>query len=215
MAFDLPTSPSNGQIYTYNGRSWTYDSTQTAWIQSAYASTQGLVFLETGTMNTTSSNKDIDISSYTSDYDVLEFVLSAVAVDTDGADLRIQFSDDGGSTFEADAGDYNYCSAFYHDNSNTVSGSVRSGSATIIQLDDNLGSGANEHDSGFVRVLNAGATEPTGVQSSLLRVKDSVVLNWQAAGYMEAAVAVTDVRFSMSAGDIDGGNYRLYGYRKS
>jgi len=175
----------------------------------------GLRLLESGTMNTTSSNKDIDISAYTSAFDQLEFRLNQVQVDTNNADLRIQFSDDGGVSFEADAGDYNYASCFYHDNSNTVSGSVRSGSATIIQLDDNFGSGANEHGSGFVRVLNAGATEPTGVQSSLLRVKDGVVLNWQAAGYMEAAVAVTDVRFSMSGGDIDGGTYDLYGYSKS
>jgi hypothetical protein len=35
MAINFPTTPSNGQIYTYNGRTWVYNSTNTAWAAQA------------------------------------------------------------------------------------------------------------------------------------------------------------------------------------
>lgn len=33
-ALDFPSSPTNGQVYTANGSSWTYNSTITAWLST-------------------------------------------------------------------------------------------------------------------------------------------------------------------------------------
>lgn len=42
MALDFPATPSNGQVYTSGGRSWTYDSSQTAWLSTTIQSLQGI-----------------------------------------------------------------------------------------------------------------------------------------------------------------------------
>ena len=42
-ALDFPTSPINGQVYTANGRTWTYNSSSTSWTSVISPGAQGAV----------------------------------------------------------------------------------------------------------------------------------------------------------------------------
>ena len=42
-ALDFPTSPINGQVYTANGRTWTYNSSSTSWTSVSTPGAQGAV----------------------------------------------------------------------------------------------------------------------------------------------------------------------------
>lgn len=42
-ALDFPTSPIDGQVYTANGRTWTYNSSSTSWTSVSSPGAQGAV----------------------------------------------------------------------------------------------------------------------------------------------------------------------------
>lgn len=55
-ALDFPASPTNGQVFTSNGSSWTYDSTKVAWRSSPYEPGAAIT---SATAPTTPQNGDI------------------------------------------------------------------------------------------------------------------------------------------------------------
>jgi len=88
------------------------------------------VYLNGGNITASSATLDIVLTSYTA-FSALHFILKSVMPTTDGQQLGVRFSTDGGSTFLT-AANYGYCGFATTGSGTDVSG--RAAGATIMQL---------------------------------------------------------------------------------
>jgi hypothetical protein len=174
----------------------------------------GLVLLSSQTVSSPVAAVDFT-SGIDGTYDEYEFhVIHAVPV-TDGQPLYLRTSTDGGSTFDASAGNYIYRMV-------TVSAAAvfvtDSTSATQIQL---IGStvGSDTNETGVCIVVRLIA--PSAAQYTTLNWTGSYVDNagWNlpvtGGGTRRSAADVDAIRFLFASGNIERGTFRLYGVKKS
>jgi hypothetical protein len=132
---------------------------------------------------------------------------------TDGAILRIRFSNDGGSSYEAS----NYEMARQYQNSVGGNGTSDSTSIGYIEFGVNIGASTNESGGGFAEfhMLNDSsyysvvAIESTGINAS------GQYLNHFGGGTYKVAEKVDAIRLIMSSGNIDAGQYKLFGIKEN
>jgi len=185
-----------------------YDNAEGAPNKTTLRRLSAIAFLEE---QTASASAQIDFAldaypEYRSFFVELDHVLPA----TDGDNLRVRFSTDGGATFKAGATDY-----AYHLLSTNGIGSSSAGAASILTNGTvGIGNVADEGLSGEFLIINPAAARETRLRINIMK-KDTAgtMLGWQGWGHATVPEDTTDIRFFMPSGNIASGTFRLYGIR--
>jgi hypothetical protein len=199
----------------------TYDASADTGKKVRLDNTAGLVKLAAGTVSA-AATLDLALDTYGSDYIAFRLILQDINPDTASQQLIMRFSDDGGSTFEADASDYIYL----------VQSVDITGTTEVETLQGNS-AGAQIIITGAEAV---GETDNTGGISCDITIYEpqtaakTTRAMWQCGGWnddgpdkwvtmtgsgnMVAATASTDVRLLFVTGNIEAARYVLYGMRQ-
>lgn len=172
-------------------------------------SLSGIEVIETGTISGASK----DFANLSADFFKYELVLDDIAPATDGALLRLQTSNDNGSSFDSGASDYNYSGS---DHGATGFADLYAANNSHISLGGQpLGNAAGETLSGVIRLINPmNSAGRTVVQWDLHAINQTGInVHLLGSGQRQADEANDAFRLQMSAGNLSG-NYTLYGYRK-
>lgn len=186
-----------------------YSSTASAFIAANLRPRTGLVLLTSGTWSSAATG-DIALTSYTG-YRGLKFVLSGLLPATDGVNLWVRFSTDGGSNYATSG--YNY--AMFAQGDAGAGAAVQSGSAGQIIIAVDVGSASTEGYNGEVTLLNqtSGAfwTRITHAGYWVDSVATPGGAFGSGGGAKETAQDTDAIRFMFSSGSISAGNYAVYG----
>ena len=194
------------------------DGTDAAWTAIDGAnSAWNLIATVTASMSTT-----VDfLSGITSAHDVYMITISGLDPESD-SNLLVRLSDDG-STFEADATDYQYVATGIAEQGASADVAVQAigddGGNTFIQLNAvTLGlTEAGEGVSGIIYMYHPASTALHtrltwtigGANASLQEITSS------GSGRIASTAANNGIRFLMSTGEITSGEFALYGLRNS
>jgi hypothetical protein len=173
------------------------------------AGASGLVLLDTQTASASASldfTTDIDAT-----YDAYFLQVGDIVPATDGADLLVRFSTDGGSSYFAT--NYNYALRnFFAD---AFDGEANSTSANGIPIGTSLGNGTGEHWNANVWLNNlVGGLYKSARFDGYGYISNPLAGVAHGMGIYGTASAVDALRLIMSAGNITSGWARLYGYAK-
>ena len=170
----------------------------------------GLELLNSGTV-TNAATLDIVLTSFTA-YRALRFQLTNFLPATDGANLQMQWSTNGGASY--DASGYNWSAQEINDN--PTSAARGSNSATAIILGLGVGNAATEGISSHVDIFGQTSTafwNRCTVHSYFIDNNATPRGTTHVGGGSREAAQDTDaVRFSFSSGNIASGSWALYGY---
>ena len=139
-----------------------------------------------------------------------------IVVATDGADINLNVSEDGGSTFKTGASDYSY--AFYQIASNSVIGQLSDDTSSHIKIVDTLGNATGESGIGEVSIINpSGTSLPKYFRANFaVRNTNGFLASFGGNGLYQATTnAINALRVFASSGNIASGTFYLYGVRKS
>jgi hypothetical protein len=163
---------------------------------------------------TASNDATIEFTLTNTDYTSYQVVLDSLLPATDGAELFMRFSSDGGSTFDSGTGNYRYASRWIA--SNGAIGSTSGESATAINLTNTVGTSAGETGAnGKLDLISSGEGRPS-VRWQLSRTSSSNLLVYQNGGAERTATVEVDaIQFTMSTGNIASGKVYLYGLEKA
>ena len=161
---------------------------------------------------TASNDASIEFTLDNTVYSSYQVVLVSVLPATDGAELFMRFSSDGGSTFDSGTGNYKYASRWVA--TNTTTGSTLSESATAINLTNTIGTSAGETGAnGKLDLISSGEGRPS-VRWQLSRTSSSNLFVYQNGGAERTATVEVDaIQFLMSTGNIASGKIHLYGVK--
>ena len=162
--------------------------------------------------STASNDASIEFTLDNSKYSSYQIVLDSLLPATDGVELFMRFSSDGGSTFDSGAGNYRYASRWVA--ANGTIGSTSSESATAINLTNTVGTSAGETGTnGKLDLTSSGEGRPS-VRWQLSRTSSSNLLVYQNGGAERTATVEVDaIQFLMSTGNIASGKIYLYGLK--
>lgn len=194
-----------------NGTFLKADSTQATGLAWGTPTGGNWVLIETITASA-SATVDFD-SGINSTYKVYAVVIANALPATDGVNLYLRVSDDGGVTYEADASDY----VWALDLLNTSGGETLAGAAgdTEIELIDTLNQGNTtaEKISGIVYMFAPDESAKTHFTWQLSAFNNTVAFHWvSGSGCSTAEVATNAIRFLYSSGNIASGTFKLYGW---
>jgi hypothetical protein len=173
----------------------------------------GTVLLTSGTVSAVAT-LDIVLTAYTA-YRGLIFELSGFLPATDGVDLLLQFSTNGGSSYDGGAGNYDW--AARREGDGAAGANAGSGADTVIHLVGvaEIGNASTEGINVTVKILNQTSTafwtkaEWKGHYISNAATPGGNEIH--GGGAREAAQDTDAVRFQFSSGNIAAGNYAVYG----
>lgn len=208
-------SSTQGVVLYHNGTAWValspgtsgqFLQTQGAGANPQWAAgSSGWTFVDSQTASTSAS---LDFADHVSGYDYL-YVLDKILPATDNQVPWLRLSDDNGSTYEADASDYNWA----WDGRDT-NGAINASNAgdTEIQLFQGVGNAAGEEGiSGEILVINPMATAKTVVQWKLSG--ESPLGNFgtvMGGGTLTTAIATDGLQVLYASGNITSGVIRRY-----
>ena len=166
---------------------------------------------------TASASATLDFTEFNNaTYRYYEFELEDVKPATDQVSLRMRFSSNGGSSYDAGATDYQFAGK------GAITASLEtietSGGADVILLTDGaiLGNAGNETGvAGTLKLFSAGNASAQTKVNGLVSY-DSFASNigvWVVSGRRVALQDTDAVRFLMSSGNIASGTIRMYGIR--
>lgn len=131
---------------------------------------------------------------------------------TDGTDLILRTSTDGGATFDQAANNYRYI--YNYATSDGASGVVATLNTSIL-LSSGAGNAANESSQGWALIKNPSAAAWCWIDIVVANIDSTGVRVTYDGGAIREAVANVDaIRFSMLAGNITSGRFTLYGFRQ-
>ncbi len=188
----------------------TYDASAAGHKKVLLSKMSGMHLLTSGTV--AAATLDIPLTSYTA-YRGLKFVLSGFLPATDGVELDMRFSTDGGSTYIT-TGNYHFSIMSHGENASAVSTSG-SNVGSGIKIVDNVGNASTEGVNVEIDIFNqTSATFFTRAKWSgvfMDNTATSVVNTIWGSGCYAVAQDTDGVRFLFSAGNIAAGNYAVYG----
>lgn len=176
---------------------------------ATYKAHPGLVLLERGDLPS-SDNLDIDLTGYTA-FNAVKLLISGMTNTNDSVSLGLQFSDDGGATFEEGTSDYEW--GRYYLTAGGGAGDAHSTADTDIEVIGAFGNDANAAHSAEINIFDfASAANKTAVRYYTVNssLTNQVVYGSGAGRFIQTDDA-TDVRLFLSGGTYDGGTYALYG----
>ena len=168
--------------------------------------------------STASSSSDVSITSnIDSTYPIYKFEFINIHPSADSNQFLINFSDDGGSSYDVtktssvfrayqnEAGDD---TAFGYSTTNDLAQGTG-----IQKLATSLGADNDHTTQGSLWLFNPSST--TFVKHFICRIttnsSDDEIMDFFVAGYCNTTSAVNAAQFSMSSGNIDAGTIKLYG----
>ena len=168
---------------------------------------------------TASSDATIEFNNLSSTYSEYLVVMAGIVPVTDATHLYMRMSTDNGSSFDAGSTDYRYACVSNQSNATTLSGPTgTSAGTTQIQITRE----AMDSDVSHVNFnCNLWLYDPMDAQSTfcnwtLAHERSSATLTFTSgAGQMYAAGAVDAIQFLCSSGNIESGEFYLYGMRKA
>lgn len=151
-----------------------------------------------------------------SDHAHYEFRISGLVPATDGVHPTVQFSTDGGSTWETGASAYRYSTGLEFEGSSSSSGSSGRSDIPLYGhgFTQQLGSAAGEGGGWTVTLVNPSDSNlfTKLYYSGAVTRDDNSVAEMHGAGQHSTATAIDGVRFQFSSGNIESGTIELYGY---
>jgi hypothetical protein len=166
----------------------------------------GWTLLSTGTANS-SATLDFTIPS---GYTNFKFVAASVAPATDGVNLWIRTSTDGGSSYDAGASDYRYGNSFA--SSLGAASNTGSNAAAQFVLGGQLGNSTEESISAEIIVVRPANAKNCRSVWNTVQISAAGSFNACFGGGERLSSADVDrVRFLMSSGNIATGTIQLYG----
>jgi hypothetical protein len=186
-------------------------------VGDATIATPSEALLTSGTVSA-AATLDIVLTSYTG-YRAIKIVLTEFLPATDGVSLYTRLSTDGGSTYDAAAGNYNWIS-MNGSSSSTAINMDTNDSSTHINLTGTsapglVGNVATEGCSGVITIMHPESTTLwPRVQFDMVTHDSAVgsrVARSMGAGSREAAQNTDAIRFLFSSGNITSGKYAVYG----
>ena len=186
------------------------------WREISYATASGpngLVKLATLTASNSASLADT--TSLTGAYKNYLIVVTNVLPATNGTTLLMQFSTNGGSSYDSGA---NYTNSTYYINQASVAGSACSAGANSIQmnLSASLSNAAPNNFNAALTLLNVTASSGYKHISSRASYNSSagyLTFETNAGVYSGSVSAINAVRFSMASGNIASGTIEIYGMK--
>lgn len=190
---------------SHNGTSWG------SWVVLTTRNTVGEEFL--GEV-VASANAVIDFTGLNHAlYESYRIVLQNVVPATDGVDLNMRLSTDGGSSFLS--ANYQWAGT---NNTSSASQSASGAAAWELNVNSVVGNDAGIGVSGEVLLFSPGdaATRTAARWNTALGDTSAAIVNAQASGLCGAAAAAHNaIRFFFSSGNVATGKFSFYGKRKA
>lgn len=188
----------------------TYDASADTGKKVALYNVAGCAVLGSGTASGVAA-LDLALDGFTQ-FKSFELRLSGIVPATDGSGLFLRISDDGGSTFEADASDYSWVRTDAALSTTPSVSPTGDGADSEIELTPGLGNATNELASLTITICDPAVAQFTHFDwRGLFTNTSGTRFNIWGGGASLAAVAVTDVRLIMSSGNLTC-KYTLVGY---
>jgi len=167
---------------------------------------------------TASSSSTISFTSGIDDtYDEYVFKFYDIHPATDGVELRVNFSIDGGSNYNVTKTTTHFVD--YHNEGGSDAGIAYITSRDLAQgtgaqpLCGNIGNDNDQAVSGYLHLFNPSST--TFVKHFIARVNEAEQSDYTAggytSGYCNTTSAIDAVQFSLESGNMDSGVIKLYG----
>lgn len=164
-------------------------------------------------VNVTSGVSSVTLggTDWDSSYDVYMVVANNIECDTDTKTLTFRFLDSSNATINT-----GYSVAYKTLKSNATFGNDAGDLTQAPFIDLYLGTGTGEQANGVLYIFNSNnASEYTFYTQEISYLNNSGVLTGnQGGGVLKSAEVTKGLTFVMSSGNIDGGNFKLYGLRK-
>ena len=168
--------------------------------------------------STASSSSDVSITSnIDSTYPIYKFEFINIHPSADSNQFLINFSDDGGSSYDVTKTSSVF-RAYQNEAGNdtafgyTTSNDLANGTGVQL-LASSLGADADHTTQGSLWLFNPANT--TFYKHYICRIttnsSDDEIMDFFVAGYCNTTSAVNAAQFSMSSGNIDAGTIKLYG----
>lgn len=163
---------------------------------------------------TASASATIDFTGLSSTYFMYMVVANGVIPDTDSASLTLRTSTDGGSSYDSGASDYGHAhlTARFLTTQSISQGGDNSDSRIIIA--GSQGNASNEISNFVMYLQNPSALQyfyANWTGASTLPTAERFTVT--GSGARLSATDVDAIRFSMSSGNIDSGEFKLYGLK--
>ena len=176
--------------------------------------TGGLVFISGVTLSNVAS---VSFTGIDSTYETYVFMLNNVVPASDGVQLLMRTSTDGGSSFDSTSGDYDQRSASIN-NSGTFesTGSTSADAMGLNQGGSNLGSASGESVSSVVYLFQPSNSSlfTTMSYTGIAIYNDGSARTQFGSGGRMATEDVDAVQFLMSSGNLESGEINMYGVVK-
>lgn len=217
----LATGPTISLATGSTGVTQTAANNSTALATTAYvdrgSSGASWVLLASGTA---SNSATIDFTQISSTYDIYAVEAIGIVPATGAANLVMRMSIDGGSTFKAGAGDYNYSVLGLTDG---AAADNAAGTNTLISITANTGTSNTASNGGvnatiFLYNLNSTTQRKFAVYSGgHFTGSGNICFSGNGISTLAALTssAVNAIRFLESSGNITSGVFYLYGIRKA
>ena len=179
-----------------------------------FGSAGGLVLVTSVTLSNVAS---VSFTSIDSTYETYVFMLNNVVPASDGVQLLMRTSTDGGSSFDSTSGDYDQRSASIN-NSGTFesTGSTSADAMGLNQGGSNLGSASGESVSSVVYLFQPSNSSlfTTMSYTGIAIYNDGSARTQFGSGGRMATESVDAVQFLMSSGNLESGEINMYGVVK-
>lgn len=179
------------------------------------ANAGGLVFIESQDLSNDSSVSFTGFSS--GSYDAYRFVFQNVIPASDGVELWLRFSTNGGSTYATGTDTYRWALKYVEAASPlSESGAGSDGDVKII-MGQSVGSGSNEYGvSGTLDIFGPHLTGRTACFWNIWYADNGNAGRWLSGAAERTAAEDTDaVRFLYSSGNLESGTITMYGLKNS
>jgi len=169
-------------------------------------------FIASATASGSASITFTDLSSSYSSY-IVE--MQGVQPATDGVQLWLRTSTDNGSNYDDGGSDYIWSMWTVHDGGSDGEGDTSDSKIILLGTPgEELGTASGETSSGTLRIFDPSSSNYTRFCFNGSFTEDSSYhASMHEAGMRLSTTAVDAIEFSMSAGNIATGNFKLYGFK--